>query len=244
MPVDVCVALSESIKPKTLNQLKLNAAFDDMLDCFDKYSKIYAETYETIDVTLIMSFRSKILPELKAKARDDYYLRRLIKWKNLAENGVEFAEYAWMLLLKDLSEEAVPALGNQAQAEAKKKRILRTGFGCSIIGRLFFSIEHSCRVACSLADPEFARKTASGEVIDHREVFRSLGKLGRSLSRSGFSELAKLYAYTIKMRMLADYDEYYYDNEVVLTSAISKLLPMAKFIYARQKGLMLECGQI
>jgi len=88
-----------------------------------------------------------------------------------------------------------------------------------LLSQMFFALEFSCRMLCSIGCYKFAHKISRSEVIQHKELWRQLKKLGKKTGGEcdvcavrescdfeiDFLALARVYAYAIKMRQIVDY---------------------------------------
>lgn len=219
-----------------------------MMQCLADYSEKYRDTYKTIDAEFVGSFREQIVPVIQAGDGWEDYLDRLKRWRKLSEYKFDSAllmdSLAQEYYLAHIPEDIRRAFEQGAQSRIKDTRTYYIGLACGVVGQLFYSIECSCKVACALGDLSFAERTASGDILTHNDVFYALRRISKESFGVGFPELANLYAYTIKTRMLADYDEYFYNEDAVWNVISLDLLPMAKFICARQRDLLYECAQV
>jgi hypothetical protein len=99
-----------------------------------------------------------------------------------------------------------------------------------LINQIFFVLESQCKIICSLTCFPFAISYSKDNLIQHAEVWLTLKKIGKlgsdhedcAICRMqekcsysiDFAALANVYCYAIKVRMLADYDRFFYDNSV------------------------------
>jgi tetratricopeptide (TPR) repeat protein len=88
-----------------------------------------------------------------------------------------------------------------------------------LLSQMFFSLEFSCRLLCSLACYRFSLKVLRSEVIQHKEVWKQVKRLGQNKGDDceacavrdscrfeiNFQALANAYAYAMKVRQIADY---------------------------------------
>jgi len=87
-----------------------------------------------------------------------------------------------------------------------------------ITSQMLFALEFYCRIACALGCIKFALKVARTEIVQHRALWEHLKRLsGRSnycetclisdtcKFQLDFEALARIYAYSMKVRQIADY---------------------------------------
>ena len=102
--------------------------------------------------------------------------------------------------------------------------LLRIAYGDFIhlsilLSQMFFALEFSCRMICALGCYSFALKVSKAEVIQHDEVWKQLKRFGEKQGHQceicvvrntcnfevDFNALARIYAYAMKVRQIADY---------------------------------------
>jgi hypothetical protein len=98
------------------------------------------------------------------------------------------------------------------------------------INTIFFAFEAQCKIICSLGCYPFSIRYAQDNIITHGEIWKSLRRLGKvdglknvecqicSLRNScnselNFRSLANVYCFAIKVRMLSDYEEFFYSYD-------------------------------
>lgn len=88
-----------------------------------------------------------------------------------------------------------------------------------LLSQMFFALEFSCRMLCGIGCYRFALKVIKSEVIQHKELWKQLKKLGQKAGgdcevcavkescdfKIDFLALARVYAYATKIRQIADY---------------------------------------
>jgi len=102
--------------------------------------------------------------------------------------------------------------------------LLRIAYGDFIhlsvlLSQMFFALEFSCRTICALGCYNFALRISQAEVIQHDEVWKQLKRFGERRDNQcqicivrdtcdfevDFNTLARIYAYSMKIRQIADY---------------------------------------
>lgn len=88
-----------------------------------------------------------------------------------------------------------------------------------LLSQMFLALEFSCKMLCAFGCYRFALKVSQSEVIQHKEVWKQLEKLAQKKGydcetcvvkascnfKIDFSALASIYAYSMKVRQVADY---------------------------------------
>ncbi len=125
-----------------------------------------------------------------------------------------------------------------------------------LINQIFFVFESQCKMICSLACYHFAISYARDSIIQHAEIWSALKKLSKSAKDPGteceiclmqqdckfsvdFMALANIYCYAIKVRMLADYDSYFYDN--VVWQKLKVYFDNLRLVIQSQKTITKKC---
>lgn len=97
----------------------------------------------------------------------------------------------------------------------------------AFVNQVFFAFEAECKILCSIGCFAFSLLYAQNEIFSHNDVWRILKRLGKISQRSvncqicrisdscdfsiNFEALANVYCYTIKVRMLSDYEDFFYN---------------------------------
>ena len=88
-----------------------------------------------------------------------------------------------------------------------------------LLSQMFFALEFSCKMICGFGCYRFGLKVSKFDVIQHKEVWRQLKRLGQKTGYDcetcavrescdfeiDFSSLARVYAYAMKVRQIVDY---------------------------------------
>jgi len=100
-----------------------------------------------------------------------------------------------------------------------------------LIDSTFFAFESECKTFCSLACFGFSIFYALDEIIQHKDIWLTLKRLGNAVQTLStdceiclmkencrfsinFEALANVYCYAIKVRMLADYEDFFYTTQI------------------------------
>mgnify|MGYP001114175285 CR=1 FL=1 len=231
-----CEELAQSIRPKVLREILEYDAFTNLVQCFLSFSESYTRSRAEVDIDFIRFSRGIILQTIKNEGVIERYLFKLALYKRLAEYKIYLVDH----LFHPLFIGSYPRIGT-SRTLAWFELISMKSLLCSSISQIFFSIEHCCRIACSLGDVKFAQKVAGDEIIDHRDVFKTLKNLSERKCLLDFNSLRKLYAYAIKTRMAADYTEFFHEEYDAGPFVFSVMLPAAINILNSQRELLFEC---
>lgn len=193
-------------------------------------------------MAFIRLFRSAVLPLIRSQDLEDQYNRKLVFYRKLAGYKIEFA-HTMLRHFDDLYEQIKELESERVVMGTTNLLIARNGLLCASISNLFFSMEHSCKIACCLANPKFAQKVAKGIPVGHRDVFDVLRNLGRQPFSIDFDALRRIYAYIIKVRMVADYTELFYE-ELDVSSFLDLVVSSASEIFKFHKELLFECAGV
>jgi len=240
--LDRCDNLAVSISPSTLQNVINSDSFTELVSCLEKFAVNYAKSREDVDVELIKVFRSVVRPAVEAEGLRERYFGKLVFYRKLADYKIRFA-LTTLAQFQHICEYFKQVSEERTESSEQGVWITRNGLLCSCLSQLFFSIEHSSKIACSLTDDSFAKKVAKGIVVSHGDVFRILKRMGRKGFALDFDALTKIYAYAIKTRMAADYTEFFYE-EFDVQPFLSLLTQVANDIFNSQKDLLFQCTGI
>lgn len=121
-----------------------------------------------------------------------------------------------------------------------------------LINLVFFVFETECKILCSLGCFAFSIIYARNDIIQHNDVWKTLKKLSQNDPRESinceicqmrrecdfsidFEALANIYCYAIKIRMLADYDELFYKNQ--MWELIKEYLDNIEYVIINQENI-------
>ena len=160
----------------------------------------------------------------------------------------------------------------QALTEEEKRLVLEAeeGFRLSyiqfvglisgLINLMFFAFESSCKMSCSFGCWDFAMLFANNRIIQHDTIWRTLRRLGKIGEKTytrctaclmdkncdseiDFEALANIYCYAIKIRMLTDYEDFFYENSEVWNQ-IEKYFKKLKGVIDSQKTIETKCVEV
>ncbi|MFX0070939.1 MAG: hypothetical protein ACFFAO_07605 [Candidatus Hermodarchaeota archaeon] len=145
-------------------------------------------------------------------------------------------------ILNSLMDENYDLLSEDDQKLIQKSRELISSYYIKFIGFLgglvnliFFAFEAQCKIFCALGCFHFSLKYANEIYTQHDMIWKTLKKLDTKESSQkhdtsficeicqirrecelskNFETLANIYNYSIKIRMIADYREFFYKNNV------------------------------
>lgn len=125
-----------------------------------------------------------------------------------------------------------------------------------LINSVFFAFESQCKILCAFTCYSFAIKYAREIIIQHADIWSALKKLGKATSEAtvdceiclmhqdckfsvSFAALANIYCYAIKVRMLADYESYFFDN--VVWQNLKAYFDNLKQVILNQQAIRAKC---
>jgi len=145
-------------------------------------------------------------------------------------------------ILNSLMDENYDLLSEDEQRIIQKSREVISSYYINFIGLLgglvnliFFAFEAECKIFCALGCFHFSLKYANEIYTQHNVIWKTLKKLDAKESNQkgdssficeicqmrrecdlskNFETLANIYNYSIKIRMIADYREFFYKNNV------------------------------
>ena len=248
---------TNSISPGSISNLRDVPSFVEFMGYFERDCKEFIRSCKQLD-DFIAHF-SKIGRELRSKDMLDGLLTRVNFHSTLTDYKVEPIEDYIKLLWQDYlrrngeiyyrvqtelsrpislppSEEEFESLTSdeqrlvtQAYEELQINRIRFIAGVGGFITQIFFAVESTCKILCSLGCFPFSILYAQHEIISHGNVWRCLKRLGKIIQRNiscqicmvtstchfsiNFEALANVYCYAIKFRMLSDYEDFFYNYE-------------------------------
>lgn len=229
-----CEGFSDSINPNAIP--KSNEEIRQLLNCLAKDSSLYVDSTKRSD-GFVSHFQKAILPRLEQKKLseklaseiDRYARTELVKTtfvlssfsrhfdKTLEDIQWWTEKYGEKAKLRRGEQTGTPGLGDLTDV----MKIAYEDFVqlSVLLSQMFFALEFSCKMLCSIGCYKFACKVLKSEVIQHRELWKQLKKLGQKTDgecdicavkescnfQIDFLALARVYAYAIKIRQLVDY---------------------------------------
>lgn len=228
-----CEKFSDSIHPKRIPQS--NKEVESLLQCLKYDTILYLNSTES-SKELKNHFQKSIFPKLEEKCLLKEYFDIVQRYSQTELIKTTFIANSLEKIFEDTVEHVDEWMAKHSR-EAKKRRgepdsidsdyfsdLIRIAYGDFIhlsilLSQMFFALEFSCRMLCSLGCYNFALKALRAEVIQHDELWKQLKWLG---SKEGtnceicvvrdtcnfkidFLSLARIYAYAMKVRQVSDY---------------------------------------
>jgi len=215
----------------------------DKLDSFLKHYEIIQK--HLVDRELLDNFIERIgfhskLRDYKISALDEYLPKLFAEYNSILEEILEdLKRDIGRTVSFPIDKQQFEAL-----TDKQKKSILEAeeriqlsynqfvGVVSGLINTIFFAFESSCKVSCSLGCWEFAILFSTNNIIQHNFIWKTLRRLGKVMQEKttrcdrclmdegcdfeiDFEALANSYCYAIQMRMLMDYEIFFYENSKI-----------------------------
>ncbi len=243
-------------------------ATHDKLDSFFEHYKLIQK--QLMDRELIDNFIERIgfhskLRDYKISALDEYLPKLYFEYTNrLEEIAEDLTRDVGRAVSFPIDEQQFEALTDRQQElvlEAEERIQLSysqfVGVISGLINIIFFAFESSCKISCSIGCWEFAVLFSKNSIIQHNSIWKTLRKLGkvveekttqcgRCLMDGGcdfeidFEALANSYCYAIKMRMLMDYEIFFYENSEIWNK-VEEYFKKLREIIDCQKVIQSKC---
>jgi len=223
-----CRKYSDSIKPKHMP--KLNKEIRKLLDCLKDDVDSYITSLDIGKNGFMRHFRESVLPLLKKKDLHHSYESQMTKYIRVLDAKTISTFHNFELSIKKLwgdlkqinsMQKYTPKKGARIeQFLIESFRLVNVDFTnmLMIASQMFFALEFYCRILCALGCVKFALKVSRAEVIQHRDLWEHLKRfsskstycetcliLDTCNSKIDFGALARIYAYSMKIRQIADY---------------------------------------
>lgn len=148
----------------------------------------------------------------------------------------------------------------KAEERIQSSHIQFVGIIGGLINLMFFAFESSCKVSCSLSCWSFAVLFAKNRIIQHDTIWKALRRLGKIEERTStrcvaclmdkscdfeidFESLANIYCYAIKIRMLTDYEDFFYENPKVWYQ-VEEYFKKLRDVIDSQKVIETKCLEV
>jgi|GEM_PF-6218305 len=223
-----CRKFSDSIKPKTMP--KSNEEIRELLDCLKVDVDSYIASLEKGKDDFTKHFRESVLPLLKKKGLLRSYETQMTKYIRVldAKTISTFHNFESSIKklwgdLKQISsiQKFTPKKGARVEQfliESFKFVYVDFSNMLMIASQMFFALEFYCRILCALGCVKFALKVSRAEIVQHRDWWEQLKRFSNKStycetclvfdtckSKIDFGALARIYAYSMKVRQIADY---------------------------------------
>jgi hypothetical protein len=233
-----CEDFAQSIKPRqVLSKLLERQSFVELARCFGIFAQDYIAGSRKLDVNFVVYSKREVIRPIDVDGMFKEYCLKLSLYRRLAENRIDLVLNLFLPQLQVVQKEF--NLSGTLQLRTRANALL-----CATASQIFFTIEPCCKIACSLGDLEFGRRVATDAINNHDDVFRTLKTLARGSYVFDFNALAKLYAYTIETRIVADYTDFFHGQYDAAQFLVQLMLPAAQHIFNSQSGLLFECAGV
>jgi tetratricopeptide (TPR) repeat protein len=228
-----CERFSNSIDPTTIP--KTNKEIKHLLECLTKDALSYLNSIKHSD-SFVSHFQESILPRLEQKKLSKKFVDKIDKYASAELIKTTFVASSFGKILEKTRED-IEWWMERYSKEAKLRRGAPETFELNdlidttkiayedfvhlsvLLSQMFFALEFSCKMLCGFGCYRFALKVSKAEVIQHKEVWRQLKRLGQKTGydceacavkescdfKIDFLALARVYAYTMKVRQITDY---------------------------------------
>lgn len=228
-----CKRFSNSIDPTTIP--KTNKEIKRLLECLTKDSISYLDSIKDSD-SFVSHFKESILPRVEKKKLPEKFVEEIDKFASAELIKTTFVTSSFAKILEKTSED-IEWWMEKYSKKAKLRRGEPETFELDdlidttkiayedfvhlsvLLSQMFFALEFSCKMLCGFGCYRFALKVSKSEIIQHKEIWRQLKKLGQKTGYDcevcavkescdfeiDFLALARVYAYAMKVRQIADY---------------------------------------
>jgi len=223
-----CSKFSDSISPKTMP--KSNEAIKELINCLKIDVDSYITSLEKGKDDFITHFRESVLPLLKKKGLLRSYETQMSKYIRVTDAKTISTFHNFKLGIKKLWDDYkqinsiqrfTPKEGARVdQFLIESFRVAYVDFSnmLMIASQMFFALEFYCRILCALGCVRFALKVSRAEMVQHRDLWKQVKRFSDKntycetclvsdtcKSKIDFGALARIYAYSMKVRQVADY---------------------------------------
>lgn len=240
-----CEKLSNSIHPSTIPTTKKEVK--DLLQCLLEDSLLYLNSTDNFN-KFKNHFQKSIVPKLQEKKISKNFMEtvsrhsrtELIKTTFVATNleriFIDTVQHVHEWMEKHSSASKIKKGKPDIDDPSLMPDLLRIAYGDFIhlsilLSQMFFALEFSCRVLCSLGCYYFALRISRDEVVQHNDVWKQLKQLSEKTGHKcdicsvretcdfniNFHALARIYAYAMKVRQISDYTNVFSSLDVIKT---------------------------
>jgi len=210
---------------------KSNKEIRELLDCLKADVDSYITSLEKGRDDFTRHFRESVLPLLKKKGLFPSFENQMTKHIRVLDAKTISTFHNFESSIKKLWGDLKQINSIQKYTPKKGARVeqfliesfkfVYVDFSnlLMIASQMFFALEFYCRILCALGCVKFALKVARAEIVQHRACWEQLKRFsGKSCtycetclvfdtckSKIDFRALAQIYAYSMKVRQIADY---------------------------------------
>ena len=224
-----CRKFSDSISPKTMP--KSNKEIRELLDCLKADAYSYIASLEKGKDDFTKHFRESVLPLLKKKGLLHSFESKMTKYVRVLDAKTISTLHNFESSVKKLWGDLKQINAMQKYTPKKGARVEKfliesfkfvyVDFSnlLMIASQMFFALEFYCRILCALGCVKFALKVSRAEILQHRDCWKQLKRFSNKSctycetclvfdtckSKIDFRALARIFAYSMKVRQIADY---------------------------------------
>lgn len=224
-----CSKYSNSIKPKMMP--KSNKEIRELLECLKADVDLYIASLEKGKDDFTRHFKESVLPLLKKRGLLPSFQNQMTKYIRVLDAKTISVFHNFNLAIEKFwsdirqinsIEKYTPKKGARVEhflIESFKVVYVDFSNILMIASQMFFALEFYCRILCALGCIRFALKVARAEILQHRDWWEHLKRLSDKnhiycetcltlptcKSEVDFGALARIYAYSMKIRQIADY---------------------------------------
>ena len=224
-----CRKYSNSISPKTMP--KSNNEIRELLDCLKADVDLYIASLKKGKDDFTKHFRESVFPLLKKKGHLHSFESQMTKYVRVLDAKTISTFHNFEMSIKKLGGDLKQISSIQKYTPKKSARVeqfliesfkfVYVDFSnlLMIASQMFFALEFYCRILCALGCVKFALKVARAEMVQHRVCWEQLKRFSNKShtycetclvfdtckSKIDFGALARIYAYSTKVRQIADY---------------------------------------
>jgi tetratricopeptide (TPR) repeat protein len=224
-----CKKFSDSISPLTIP--KSNKEIRELLNCLKADIELYVFSLEKGTDTFVNHFRNSVLPIIERKGLFDSFENQLTKYVRVlvAKTVSIFHNYQTSMkkLLDDMKQINTIIKYSNVHGIRDKHifvesiKIAYVDFSnlSMIASQTLFALEFYCKILCALGCAKFALRVARAEAIQHNTCWKQLKRFSNKnctycetcvvsdtcKSNIDFEALSRIYAYSMKIRQIADY---------------------------------------
>ena len=223
-----CNKYSNSIRPKTIP--KSNEEIRELLDCLKSDVDSYIVSLEKGKDGFTRHSRGSVVSLIEKKGLLKSFESQMTKYIRVSEAKTISTFHNFESSIKKLWDDVKHINSIQKYTPKKGARVeqfLIESFKLAYIdfsnilmiaSQMFFALEFYCRILAALGCVRFALKVARAEIVQHRDLWEQIKRFSNKSNycetclvsetckfKIDFEALARIYAYSMKVRQIADY---------------------------------------
>lgn len=210
---------------------KSNKEIRELLECLKVNVELYISSVENGTDVLVNHFKISVLPILKEKGLFKSYKDKLTKYVRVLDAKTVSTFHNFRASIRnswDNLKQINKIIRYDRNNQFRNKYFLIESFKMAyvdftnllmIASQMFFALEFYCKILCALGCVKFALKIARSEVIQHNACWKQIKRFSEKdctycetcivsetcKSEMNFEALSRIYAYSMKIRQIADY---------------------------------------